>query len=207
VRDKKEETVMFSMKGARIVLLLGIVLLAGVVHVAAAPLLSIEPPSQSVHAGQSFSLDVKITGVTDLFAFQFALAFTPGVLAATSITEGPFLARGGTTFFIPGTIDNAGGTIAATGDSLLGPLAGVTGSGTLATISFQALAGGTSPLTLTQVLLLDSQLGEIPVSLRAGAVTVQPATGVPEPRATLLLTLSLAGLLGGGWWRRQRTAS
>ena len=56
------------------------------------------------------------------------------------------------------------------------------------------------------VLLLDSSLREITVSLGAGSVTVQPATGVPEPSATLLLAVSLAGVFALGWRRRQRAA-
>jgi len=199
---------MLNTQVARIALLLGaaLALSTGILPVSATPILSITPSSPVVQPGQSFSLHVDIANVTDLFALQFDLAFNPAVLSVASITEGSFLPSGGSTFFIPGTIDNTGGTIAATGDSLLGAIAGVSGSGTLATISLQALTLGTSSITLSHVLLLDSSLGEITVSLGAGSVTVQPATGVPEPSATLLLAIGLAGVFALGWWCQQRAA-
>ena len=193
---------MLSTRVVRITLLLGIVLTVNILSVSAAPILSIEPPSQGVRPGQSFSLDVHITGVTDLYAFQFDLAFNPAVLSAVSITEGAFLPGGGATFFIPGAIDNAGGTITFTADSLLGPPPGASGSGIFATIDFQALALGTSPVTLANVILLDSSLAEITPSTVDGSVTV--TTAMPEPSTSLLLATSLIGLLGYDWWRRQQ---
>ncbi len=139
--------------------------------------------------GETFSLDVAIRDVTDLFAFQFDLGFDPTILAAMSLSEGPFLPSGGGTIFIPGTIDNAAGAITSTGDSLLGLPPGVTGSGTLASVTFDALAFGTSPVTLSNVILLDSGLSPIAFDTEAGAVNV-----VPEPATLLLFGSGLAGV-------------
>src|SRR5437870_1479224 len=99
-------------------------------------LVSIQPSTSSVTPGDTLTLDVDVANVTDLFAFQFDLGFSPGVLSALSITEGAFLPGGGTTFFIPGTIDNVGGAITATADSLIGTISGVNGNGTLAAVQF-----------------------------------------------------------------------
>jgi general secretion pathway protein D len=190
---------MLSTRVVRITLLLGIVLTMNILSVSAAPILSIEPPSQGVRPGQSFSLDVHITGVTDLYAFQFDLAFNPAVLSAGSITEGAFLPSGGVTSFIPGTIDNTAGSITFTADTLIGAIPGVSGSGIFATIDFQALALGTSAITLSNVILLDSNLAEITVNTVDGNVSV---SAVPEPSPTLLLALGLAGVLGYRWRQR-----
>src|SRR4029077_14819083 len=105
----------------------------------AVPTLSINPASSTVSAGSNVVLDVNIANVTDLFAFQFDLSFAPGTVSAASIAEGAFLAAGGTTAFIPGTIDNVGGNIAATADTLIGPGPGVNGSGTLAVLTLTGL--------------------------------------------------------------------
>src|SRR5438874_12162466 len=101
-------------------LISAILFVAAVVTAKADPILSLQPSAISVTSGSKFSLDLNIADVTALFAIQFDLGFAPGVLSATSITEGLFLPAGGTTFFIPGTIDNVAGAITATADTLIG---------------------------------------------------------------------------------------
>ena len=112
--------------------------------------------------------------------------------------KGAFLPTGGATFFIPGTIDNTGGAITATVDSLIGAIPGVTGTGTLATITLHALTPGTSAITLANVILLDSTLTPIPVSVANGTVAVG-ATPVPAlssfGQALFVIMVGVSGLL------------
>lgn len=152
------------------------------------PILSIAPASPTVSAGNSISLDVSIANVTDLFAFQFDLSFAPGTVSAASIAEGAFLPGGGTTAFIPGTIDNVGGTVAATADTLIGPGPGVNGGGILAILTLTGLTAGTSSIDFSNVFLLDSNLNSIDASTLSGSVTVTPSTvPTPEPNSLVLL--------------------
>lgn len=153
--------------------------------------ISILPSSVSVAPGQIFTLDIAVSDVTDLYAFEFDLGFNPAVLSANGVTEGPFLATGGSTFFIEGAIDNTTGAISATGNSLLTAIAGVSGNGVLARASFTALAPGATNINLFGILLLDSSLSGIPVTNLGGTVTVD-ASGTPEPATWTLL---LAGLV------------
>jgi hypothetical protein len=78
------------------------------------------------------------------------------VLSATGITEGSFLPSGGSTFLIPGMIDNNAGIIAFNADTLLSAISGVSRSGTLIEFDFAALAHGTSTLTIGNEILQDS---------------------------------------------------
>ena len=153
--------------------------------------LSVQPPTKTVGQGSSFTVDISITGVSDLYAWGFDLGFDPTLIAAIGITEGPFLATGGPTFFIPGIIDNVGGTISFNGDTLEGAIPGVNGGGVLATASFIAVAQGTSPINLFNTSLLDSNLGGIQADVTGGNVTV---TAVPEPATWLLLAAGLTAL-------------
>jgi len=139
--------------------------------------------------GSPLGLDVLITGVLDLYAFQFTLNFNPAVLQAGSVTEGAFLPSGGGTFFNSGTINNTTGTVSFAYDSLLGALPGVNGSGVLAHINFSVPGVGSSPITFANVVLLDSALGDIAVQVNNGVVTA-----VPEPAPYLLLAAGIAGL-------------
>ena len=152
---------------------LGLLLAAFVVGPVHATTISVQPRTLDVILGQIFSVDIDITNVTDLYAFQFDLEFAPGVLSAVAVTEGGFLPSGGTTAFVPGTIDNFGGSITSTGDSLIGMIPGVNDSGVLATVDFLAVGVGISPITLSNELLLDSRLDIIEDTTAGGTVTVQ----------------------------------
>jgi len=162
-------------------------------------IISVQPSSLTVDTGQHFSIDLRVDGATDLAAFQLSLGFNPAVLAANSVAEGPFLPAAGPTIFLPSQIDNVAGVISFIGDVLIG--GGASGSGTLATVDFTALASGSSPLTIFNVIALDSLGGNIAVTTVPGAVTVT-ASAVPEPASALLL-LAVAGALA---WRRRSSS-
>ncbi|MYK22318.1 hypothetical protein F4054_08660 [Candidatus Poribacteria bacterium] len=110
----------------------------------------------AIHAGDTFTLDLSAENVFDLAGWQFDIAFDPEVLEAIEINEGEFLKTdGGTTFFQKGTIDNATGKITKLSSARLNE-DGVTGTGTLLSVTFTAKAGGE-----TQITLKNFQLGSV----------------------------------------------
>jgi len=146
--------------------------------------------SDDVAIGDTFDVPVSVSGVSDLYAFQFDLSYDPTVLELTNITEGSFLSSAGVTFFIPGTIDNMAGTATSTADALIGAIAGASGEGDLAIFDFTAISVGSSDLALSNVTLLDSSLNAIPFTISNGQV----ASAVPEPNVFPLLVTMLACL-------------
>ena len=163
------------------------------------PVISLSVSPNPAAVGNTVLVNVNISGAVDLYAYQFSLLFNPAVLQATTSTEGSFLPTGGSTFFVAGTVDNTLGAVNFTVGSLLGLLPGVNGSGTLATLSFNAAALGSSTLGFRDVLLLDSELLEVAPTLQGGVVSV-----VPEPSTWLMFGLGLAGVAGLA--RRRMTA-
>jgi len=157
--------------------------------------LSVASPG-TVSQGSTFTVDVNISGVTDLYDYQLDLAFNPSVVSAMAVLEGSFLSSGGPTVFLPGTIDNAAGTITLNADTLVGAIPGVTGSGTLLEFEFSALAAGTSELVIANEILQDSTGAVLSDTVTNGLVMV-PGTGtVPEPSSFVLIALGVMGLAG-----------
>ncbi len=154
-------------------------------------IVSVEAPS-TASVGDLVTADVDVQGITDLYAFQFDLNFNPSVLSAASETEGSFLPGGGATFFISGTVDNVGGTVASTADTLLTDIPGVSGSGPLAAFTFVAAGDGTSLFTISNALFLDSSLNQIDVHLVPGSISVGGPTAVPEPPPALVFAVAFA---------------
>jgi adhesin HecA-like repeat protein len=158
---------------------------------------SVEPTSSTISTGGTATVDVDISGVSDLYAYQFDILFGALAVSATSETEGGFLATGGTTFFIPGTIDNIGGGISSTANTLIGAISGVDGSGTLIVLEFTGFAPGTASIDLENVILLDSNFNPIDFTTQDATLTVQGGvTPAPEPSAWVLFGMGLIGVIG-----------
>ena len=102
----------------------------------------------TVHAGDTFTLDLSAENVFDLAGWQFDISFDPAVLEAVEVNEGDFLKEGGgTTFFQKGTIDNTTGKITKLSSARLNE-DGVSGTGTLLSVTFSAKDGGETQITL-----------------------------------------------------------
>ena len=163
----------------------------GALPAGAMPIVGIQPPLLTPALGGFFDVYVEISSVTDLYAFQFDIRFDPAILSAIGVSEGSFLMFGGSTFFIPGSIDNTEGTVSFTADALEGVIGGMSGGGTLAVLQFQALAVGSIPIDLLNVKLLDSSADNIPFSSEGGTINA-----VPESSTMFILAPNLIMLIG-----------
>ena len=99
-------------------------------------------------ASDTFTLNLNAEKVTDLAGWQADIAYDHNVLETVEVTEGDFLkAEGGDTFFQGGTIDNGTGKITSLFSARISE-SGVSGTGTLLSVTFKAKAGGETQVTL-----------------------------------------------------------
>ena len=95
----------------------------------------------NIHAGDTFTLDIRAENVIDFAGWQFDVAFDPAALEAVEVNEGDFLKTdGGTTFFQQGTIDNTTGKITGLNATRFNE-DGATGTGTLLSVTFLSKSG------------------------------------------------------------------
>lgn len=180
----------------------------------AAPVSVLTAGSDTVQVGDVFVIPISVMNVAGLTSFQFDLAFNPAIIKALSFTDigtdfdTAATAGGGSLTGITGFIDNTTGLLSGVADSISGLITGngLTPGGILVDIDFQALAGGISPLILSNAFLTDSG---VPLSsangdflLQNGQVTAIGPAAVPEPGRLLLLSLAFAF---GFWVHRRQT--
>jgi hypothetical protein len=158
--------------------------------------LSFVPASQVIGVGQPVTVDIFISGLgagspPSVGTFDLDVSFDPATLSPTGVTFGPFLGNPSdpaetiTDFnFLPGVVDLAElSFLAPTELDALQPA-----SFSLATLSFDALAKGTSPLTFSQVIVDDAFGGKLTIDPVSGQVTV------PEPSSLLVFLFGLVAL-------------
>ncbi|MDE0427488.1 MAG: cohesin domain-containing protein [Candidatus Poribacteria bacterium] len=126
-----------------------------------------------IHAGDTFTLNITAENVIDFAGWQVDLAFNPTILEAIEVNEGDFLKiDNGTTFFQKGTIDNTTGKITKLSSARLSE-DGVTGTGTLLSVTFTAKTPGQTQLKLENFQLAAITGESIPVGAPDILITVE----------------------------------
>lgn len=166
----------------------GAVEVAAVVAAQSGTVIKVEPASTTLNNGETVKINIVIENVSNLIGADVALTFNPAVLQAQDgdaakdglqVEVGPFLSPD---FVIANTIDNATGTAqyALTQLPTSNP---ASGTGVIASITFEAIANGTSDLTLTKTDLPSDQAQPISADVQNGQVQVGDGGG-GEPTAT-----------------------
>jgi hypothetical protein len=135
--------------------------------------LSIPSVSYPTEIGETFEVNITIMNVTDLRVWQAGVSFNSTVLEAISFNEGPFLKEQGETLWTPGTINNSAGIINYHASAVVGSAAGVNGSGTVGRVTFRVIDYGDSTIQLTDVLILNSNLRDIPKIIENGTIKIK----------------------------------
>ncbi len=114
---------------------------------AASTELAVDPSVSTVAAGDVFSVNVNVTGVANLTAWQLNIYYLKALVNCTGVAEGDFLKSGGETYFgqnITNNYNSTHGRILAY-STLLG-MNSVSGDGVILNVTFKALSGGRTEL-------------------------------------------------------------
>lgn len=145
----------------------------------AAPVVVINPISQTVSAGQVLTLSVSITDALNVGAYEFTLSYNAAVISPTAVTLGGLLSNAvpTRTTGVPPFAPLVGGDHVTYAAYSYGLPPGASGSNTLAVLTFQAMTNGHSDLHLLNdssfpLEVVDSSGNLLTVTSQDGSVDV-----------------------------------
>jgi len=124
---------------------------------AATPTIYVDPSTITTSPSRSFTVSLKVADVTDLFLWNITIFWSTGLFNFVSAAEGNFLRTGGSTWFSvigPWTVGSPSRYALDVGCYAGGRY--VSGSGTLATLTFVCVGAGETSIDISQGYLYDN---------------------------------------------------
>ena len=138
----------------------------------AAPSFLFDPPTIQVKKGDTFPVNLLISGAQNVYSVPVQLNYNPSLLQLVNVSNGSFLSQDGQVVTLVHREDESLGQSQITVSRPSGA-GGVSGQGSVVTITFVAKASGQTPLTITRGGARDPGLQPITVNGAQASVTVQ----------------------------------
>ena len=131
-----------------------------------------DPGAITAAKAQTFTVNILISGAQNVYSVPLQLNYDPNKLQLMNVSNGGFLSQDGQTVALVHREDETTGTlqITATRPPNSG---GVSGQGSVVTLTFMAKASGQSPLTITRGGARDPSMQAITVNGAQAVVTIQ----------------------------------
>jgi general secretion pathway protein D len=136
----------------------------------AAPSFLFDPSTIQATKGNTFVVNLLISGAQNVYSVPVQLNYDPKMLQMINVSNGGFLSQDGQAVALVHREEPGQVTITATRPPGSG---GVSGQGTVVTLTFQAVASGQTPLNITRGGARDPGLQAITVNGAQAAVTVE----------------------------------
>jgi general secretion pathway protein D len=121
--------------------------------------LAVAPAESSQSVGNTFQVSVSLANGHDVFSVPVQLQFNPAVLELVNVDAGDFLGRDGQAVALAHRVDNG---LVSISSERPPKTAGVSGQGTLCTLTFKAIAPGDTSLSLVKVGARNSAQENLP---------------------------------------------
>ncbi|MEK7274132.1 MAG: cohesin domain-containing protein, partial [Candidatus Desantisbacteria bacterium] len=136
-------------------------------------ILKLQPETIDALTNQDVTVKVMVDKVAGLYGASFDILFDPSLLRGINITEGNFLSQDGLQTSFLRTIDNKNGKVII-GISRLEKVKGISGSGTLCSITFKTMGQGITTLGFDNLSLKDTEFDSLSLSVNESKVKIIP---------------------------------
>jgi general secretion pathway protein D len=145
----------------------------------AAVRLRLVPQAKQVEQGETFTVRIEAAAVRPVSHLPIALAWDAKRLAIEKVEAGGFLGQPGTAQVLA---DSSRAGRLTVGASRLGDLPPISGEGTVATVTFRALAAGRARIGFGATQALDAALNPVlPLRTEVATIRVRPQRSGPGP--------------------------
>jgi general secretion pathway protein D len=131
-----------------------------------------DPPTIQATKGNTFAVNLLISGAQNVYSVPVQLNYNPKMLQLVNVSNGGFLSQDGQAVALVHREDETVGQSQITATRPPGA-GGVSGQGSVITMTFQAKISGQTPLTITRGGARDPGLQAITVNGAQASVTVQ----------------------------------
>jgi general secretion pathway protein D len=131
-----------------------------------------DPAQITAVKGNTFVVNLLISGAQNVFSVPVQMNYDPAKLQLVNVSNGGFLSQDGQAVALVHREEEATGTLLITATRPPGA-GGVSGQGSVVTLTFQAKASGQTPLTITRGGVRDPNSQAITVNGAQASVTVQ----------------------------------
>jgi general secretion pathway protein D len=131
-----------------------------------------DPGNVTQAVGSTFAVNVVLAGAQNAFSVPLQISYDPKLLQVVNVSNGSFLSQDGQAVALVHRDDDSSGTLQITATRPPGA-AGVSGQGTVVTLTLVAKAAGQSNLTIARGAVRDPGNQSMPAAGAAMTVTVQ----------------------------------
>ena len=129
-----------------------------------------DPSNTTQHVGSTFTVNVLLNGGQNIFQVPMQISYDPKLLQVANVSNGSFLSQDGQIVTVTHREDD--GTMQVTATRPPGA-AGISGQGSVVTLTFVAKAAGQASLTIAKGGARDPAMQALPVNGASAAVTIQ----------------------------------
>ncbi len=134
-------------------------------------IVSFDPPTLDQPVGSTFTVNVNLTGGQNVFSVPLQIMYNPRVLQLLNVSNGTLLSQDGQTVALVNRDDSMAGILQVTASRPPGAN-GISGDGSVFTLTFQARTPGQSTLSINRAALKNAAMQTTPATGSQAIVTV-----------------------------------